>query len=988
MKIIAQVLSIIGVLSCNISQAQPDDLLFRHYTTKDGLPHNWINDIQRDQRGFVWVATVRGLSRFDGFQFSNYLHETQDAPHWGVFGFHDLTMDKTGRIWATNHEKLFWFDEKRDCFREFPLPPAMQQLLVLMDFPEDDAVWLYQGGNIYTIEATSFRLDSVTSAKYSPLHNIQLDPAQQRIWFGGHHHADTIQVYDIRKKTWACLPFHREEPNKSTWGFWEDKKRQIWVGSEKLSCRAPATGRWKRWSFKNEQDEALFDYKLIPSLCSDTMLWTFNQNYLRCFDTRSRMFTRQYFGDAQIGNVVTEQGGDIWLCTPNGLFHHNPRRPMFQWSPFFSKKSEPAAKQAGAITAPLPHRTNKDWAWLVCYGKGVALCDLKKQKTIQRYLDIAAGTPPELTWNYMIFALRSERLWLINAHGIMALNERDGTCRYVTNDPKFHWIGNAATDPAGNLWLERHGQFYISDSMKNRVHPINLPFTSQLTAGVRDICFDRQGNLWLMTNNELLRFTPSSQQFRLVPIDWSLVAAKGKRQATDLEVDSSGNAWVSTWAGVYRSDFDRGQFKLYDYRQGLASGYAEELAIDANQHIWVSSRFGLFRFDRDLERFVNIRLPGIETEATQSIEAAGDLMWLTMEGARGLAFDPAQFISKSPANPIITTLRLRGQAFSFDLDSVRQFPTRLDYSQNVLTFDFTALDFEQGDALHFEYQLEPFDRDWMSAGQRRSVTYTSLDGGAYTFRVRAVNDWGLRSEREAIFKLHVRPPFYRTWWFFALCTLALGGIFFTIFRYRELQRLEKEQIRQRIARDLHDDVGSTLSSISILSDTALSNVEEKQRLGHIGEKARSALDSISDIVWAVNPQNDSMEKVTEHLTRFAVEMLEPAGIVVDVFMDKKATALKLPMEQRKEFYLIFKEAINNCAKHSKAKNARISLTCEEGNLKLKIADDGAGFDPEKQSGGNGLQNMRARAKALEGELEVHSILDQGSVVILSMPFVT
>ena len=980
----------VGVLWCNMSQAQPDALLFRQYTTNDGLPHNFVNDVQRDYRGFIWVATVKGVSRFDGFQFTNYLDEVHDAPHWGVFGFHDLVMDKMGRIWTTNHEKLFWFDEKRDCFREFKLPANMQQLLVLMDFPGADAVWFYQGGNIYTLDAASFRLDSVTKAKYLPLHNVQIDPAQQQIWFGGHHRADTIQIYDIRKRTWTYLPFHREGSNKSTWGFSEDEKGQIWVGSEKLSCRDPANGRWKHWLLKNEQGKALFDYKLIPSLCSDTILWMSNQNYLRCFDTRSRTFTRKYFGDAMIGNVISEQTGEIWLCTPNGLFHHTPRQPMFQWSPFFFQKNETSEKPAGEITAPLPHRANKDWAWLVCYGKGVALCDLKKQKIIRRCLDINAGTPLELTWNYMIFALRSERLWLINAHGIMALNEHDGTHQIVTNAPKFHWIGNAATDPAGNLWFEQHGQFYISDSTKNRFHPVDLPFVSQLKAGVRDLCFDRHGNLWVMTNNELLSYKPSSQQFRLVPIDWSLVAAKGKRHAADLEVDSAGNAWIATWAGLYRCNLDKKQFKLYDYRQGFSSGYAETMAIDVEQNIWVTSRFGLFRFDRHLEQFVKIRLPSIETEATQSIESFGPLMWLTMEGARGLAFDPSQFVPQPPSNPVIIALRLRGQAYAFDPDSVRQFPVKLDYLQNVLTFDFSAIDFEQGDALTFEYQLEPFDRDWVSAGQKRSVTYTSLDGGAYTFRVRTVNNWGLRSEREAVFKLYVRPPFYRTWWFFALCTLALGGIFYAVFRYRELQRLEKEKIRQRIARDLHDDVGSTLSSISILSDAALSGAEqelEKQRFGNIGEKARSALDSISDIVWAVNPQNDAMEKVIEHMIGFAVEMLEPAGISVDVFIDKKVNALKLPMEQRKEFYLLFKEAVNNCVKHSKAKNAHISLTCQEGKLQLKISDDGVGFNLEKQSPGNGLQNMRARAKSLEGDLEVGSTPGQGTVVILSLLFV-
>ncbi len=236
---------------------------------------------------------------------------------------------------------------------------------------------------------------------------------------------------------------------------------------------------------------------------------------------------------------------------------------------------------------------------------------------------------------------------------------------------------------------------------------------------------------------------------------------------------------------------------------------------------------------------------------------------------------------------------------------------------------------------------------------------------------------------------------------------AIGGLFYTIFRYREIQRLRQEQLRLRIARDLHDEVGSTLSSISILSASALRGVEkdlDAARFGNIGEKARAALDSISDIVWSVNPENDSMEKALARMSAYAAEMLENVGTELRFEVGEGVDALTLPMEKRKNFYLIFKEAIHNCAKYARASQVEVVIKREDNTLILSIKDDGVGFniqntEPEMPNmtapnstlktqnsklslGGNGLRNMRSRASAMGGRLEVNSSPGKGTSIML------
>ena len=236
----------------------------------------------------------------------------------------------------------------------------------------------------------------------------------------------------------------------------------------------------------------------------------------------------------------------------------------------------------------------------------------------------------------------------------------------------------------------------------------------------------------------------------------------------------------------------------------------------------------------------------------------------------------------------------------------------------------------------------------------------------------------------------------RNQWIMGLSSLlAISLLGFFLWRNRQQVRaqLRVAETRQRIARDLHDEVGSTLSSISILSESARQKDADATRLNNIGDKARAALDSISDIVWSVNPENDTMEKALARMSTYASEMLENQGAELRFKVSPEVEMLSLPMEKRKEFYLIFKEAIHNCAKYAHANYVEVRIEKKNNLLSLLIKDDGVGFDlqrkmPETQVlGGNGLRNMSARATAIGGELHVHTAPGAGTEVRLQLPLI-
>lgn len=311
----------------------------------------------------------------------------------------------------------------------------------------------------------------------------------------------------------------------------------------------------------------------------------------------------------------------------------------------------------------------------------------------------------------------------------------------------------------------------------------------------------------------------------------------------------------------------------------------------------------------------------------------------------------------------------------------------MSYLDNVITFLYTAVDFTAPQQITFQYHLDGFDEDWQEAGARREATYTNLSSGNYTFRVRTINGDGVISSREAIMKIHISPPYWATWWFRTLLIVAFVALVYGIFRYRELQRLRQEQLRLRIARDLHDEMGSTLSSISILSEAALRNLQadiDRTRFGVIGDRARQVMDAMSDIVWSVNPGNDFMENVLQRMKEFAVEILETQGIVLHFEVDEAILSQDLSMEKRKNFYLFFKEAINNAAKYSKATDVWVQVRAENDYVRLEVRDNGCGFDAAQVKLGNGLWNMQQRAERLGGLLSLQSTAGRGTVIAVTV----
>jgi signal transduction histidine kinase len=302
--------------------------------------------------------------------------------------------------------------------------------------------------------------------------------------------------------------------------------------------------------------------------------------------------------------------------------------------------------------------------------------------------------------------------------------------------------------------------------------------------------------------------------------------------------------------------------------------------------------------------------------------------------------------------------------------------------------DFVATGAAPGEPIQYQYWLQGADAKWSSPTTERSVSYAGLASGQFRFLVRAVGAAGTAATAGLAFE--VLPPVWRRWWFLTPAIAMLCGLVWFAHRYDLARRLEVERLRLRISRDLHDDLGADLSRVAILSELVARQTERgpqeaSRLLTEIADLARGMVDGLGDLVWAMDPQRDDLPSIARRIRRYASDVLESQGIRWSLDTPQDGELAPFPPDKRRHLLLIFQEAIRNAARHSGAKQVRLSLEVEGGEGVARIADDGCGLPDPRPDSGNGLRNLGARAAALGGTLSMESVRGEGVRVTVRFP---
>jgi two-component sensor histidine kinase/streptogramin lyase len=524
---------------------------------------------------------------------------------------------------------------------------------------------------------------------------------------------------------------------------------------------------------------------------------------------------------------------------------------------------------------------------------------------------------------------------------------------------------------------------------------IHYKHNSKISSSITDnrvyvIYKDSRNNYWVGTyGGGLNRFDPVSGKFQSLSQLQFENTVLSSLKILSIQEDSKGFLWIGTSGdGLFCLDIDTKKILRYSANEGLSSSVVYGILEDKNGNLWMSSDDGIFVFNRTTEKFTQF----IIEDGLQSLEFSGGAYFkdesglMFFGGINGLNyFNPDEII-------------IRNYIPSIEITGVSIFNNRLEgkfnelilsYDQNFISFEFAALDFSNPGRNKYSYILEGFDKSWQfSDASRRIAYYTNLPAGRYTFKVIGSNPDGIWNENGSVVTLIINPPFWQTWWFVTLIVIIIGFLIYYTSTVRIKNQLAMERLKTKIASDLHDNVGSGLTEISILSEVANQKLNNSSsilsgELKNISEIARQLVDNMSDIVWVVNPGRDSLYDLIIKLKDSYNEFLNSVGISFQVKNIDRTNDIHLPMDFKQNLLLMFKEAINNSIKHSKCSKIILEASIINDSIILSLRDDGIGFNKNEIKSGNGMRNIELRARKLGGIIQWESVLGKGTTVKFS-----
>ncbi len=531
---------------------------------------------------------------------------------------------------------------------------------------------------------------------------------------------------------------------------------------------------------------------------------------------------------------------------------------------------------------------------------------------------------------------------------------------------------------------------------ENFLQEINLVQDEEQSLDQLTLCSGQEQDVWIGSDRGLFHYHALTDKLYHLTPDEKTKSGIANLFIKAMTIDRAGNAWLgfeSDGIQVIRAS-DHTIMSVYNLKHGLPGMQINSMATDTVGKIWVGTSAGLALFDPDSDAGVwqlFNREDGIERDyIDRPIVATEDgRLFFNVEGGVSwvdVTDDPA--ISMRVPSMHITYVDVDGQAYNKEgLPDFLQ-TIELSYASKELQIGYAAMDWPHPFRTKYFYRLEGVtqSKEWIENPQA-TISLTDMKPGAYKLRLYAVSGDGVRSkERELAIVIH--PPFWQRWWFFMVLVCCAIGLGYAIYRYRLGQLQKMQAMRNIISSNLHDDIGASLSNIHILTVLTQRNLTNTTNattyITKAGDEIQRISESLSDIVWNINPKYDDLDKLFFRMRRYAADMLEGKNIKSELVFPDMQEKIYMPMDQRRDFYLIFKEAINNLVRHSMATEASVRVMVDHRLIRMEIKDNGKGFDQHALPAGNGIQSIHQRAKKWKAVLDIQSALGSGTNILLEM----
>lgn len=987
---------------------------FGRVTVADGLASYRTFDVAEDTRGFLWIGTLEGLNRYDGYTMRVFRHDERDSTSISEDIIRSLLVDRSGTLWAgTDGHGLNRFDGHTEHFTRFlhqagdsSTISAGRITALLQD--RSGTIWIGTlGGGLNRLQEGTMTFVHYTHDPSRPgslasdrVYTLFEDPSG-KLWVG----TDAgLSVLDERHGSFTHFRHMQGDPgslsSNRVRSIAADDSLTMWIATEGggLNRFDGIAQRFTHYRH-DEHDPGSISHDDVSCICQDRpgRLWvgtSDNEGGLNNLDIRSGRFTR-FRNDPlnpwsllhnYVRNIRRDRAGVIWIVTDRGLGKIDERAEQFHH--YVIERNLLAPQTVYALWE------SHGALWIGA--NGLKKADLQSGALLRWNGSARRGSSIDSGTVHVIFEDRRGALWVgTTSGGVDRLDLKSGRSVHyeLGGGDRTTFVLCINEDLHGSLWIGTSDAGLLrfdgaSQTPVRFTHNAEDP-SSLSSDAVYCLYLDHAGTLWAGTEGGgLNRFDPP-RSFTHYRHKASEAGSLDDDRVYALVEDSLGGMWVATNAGLNAFDRASGSFRSLAPRAPMTMGAIMSMVPDDRGHLWLSTmQNGIWRLDPQTGSFrgYNER-DGLQSDRFTDAalkRANGEILF---GGERGFTLFHPDSIRDNPHVPeiVLTSFSIFDHPIRGPLTELHEL--LLKYNQNYFSFEFAALDLSAPEKNQYAYRLDGIDTAWVYPQKRRFATYTNIDPGTYTLRVRGSNNDGVWNEQGLALPITITPPFWATWWFRSLMAILVIAILTGAYQYRVAKLLEMERMRLRIASDLHDDIGSSLSSIALITDMVRKELAPefaaRERLADASQAARQTADALKDIVWIINPEHDTFDDIILRMKDAASKLL----IGIDYRFDCPDGVLKdtLAMEFRRHLWLIYKESLHNIAKYAHAKNVNIAVSHEGGVFRLRVADDGVGFDEATAARGNGLRNLRARASKIGGTIEIASSPGKGTTVSLQAP---